>query len=87
MQMFTKCLSLSLLAGDYTVVRMTLTFPAGTTRMPVTIRTLDDNVGEPSEMFTAVLSSPGSGLVLGPQDTATITIPENDSKKWDRGYS
>ena len=40
----------------------------------------EDNLSEQVENFSAVLRNPSSGLSLGTQATATITIIHNDSK-------
>ena len=66
--------------GDYSAVTRTLTFSAGSTSSSVMLMAAEDNLSEPAETFSAVLRNPGSGLSLGTQDTATITIPQSDSK-------
>jgi len=40
----------------------------------------EDNLSEPAETFSVLLTNPSSGLTIGTQDTATITIPESNSK-------
>ena len=61
----------------------TVTFPAGETSATVLVSTLDDSLSEGLEMFGASLSSPngnGVALSIGSQDTATVSIIDNDCK-------
>ena len=62
---------------------MTVTFPAGTTEMTVSVPTTQDNTAEEVEMFTAMLSEPTDGLTLGEDSTATVAI-EDDDGIWPR---
>lgn len=64
--------------SDYTTVTMTITFPAGTTELAIPVNTTDDEIAELPEDFTALLSNPSQGLAVGAQDTATVTITDND---------
>ena len=67
---------------DYAPVSGTFTFPAGETRyeIPQPIEAADDDLNEPDEMLTAMLSNPGEGLMTGPDDTAMIVIMDTDGK-------
>lgn len=56
----------------------TITFSAGITEFAITVSTLDDDNLEQEESFTALLSSPSEGLVIGAQDTARVTILDNE---------
>lgn len=58
---------------------MTITFPAGITRVPILVDTLDDDTAEQPEEFRASLSNPSTGLVLAPIGTmATVNIMDDD---------
>ena len=63
---------------DYTPVSSTVVFSAGEVEAFVAVATIDDDIAEPSEVFTAVLSNPSADLEIGPQGTATVTISDND---------
>ena len=54
----------------------TLTFNAGETSQTVTVETLSDQSAEDSEQFTAVLSNPSTGGVVGTANVATVTISD-----------
>ena len=64
--------------GDYTSISQTVTFPPGTNTQVVTIPTTTDEVGEETETFTAVLSSPSDGTTIG-VGTATVEIEDDTS--------
>ena len=66
--------------SDYTAVTRTLTFAPGVTQMNVPVDTIDDSTAEDEEEFEAVLTNPSGGLTLGPQDVATVTIEDDESK-------
>ena len=60
---------------DYTPVSGTLNFADGESSQQITIDILDDTVFEDSESFTINLS----GLNIGAQNSATVTITDNDA--------
>jgi hypothetical protein len=65
--------------SDYTAKTGTLGWAAGDTadktfRVSIT----DDAVKDPNETFTAYLSAPTGGAVLGTPESATVVIPDND---------
>ncbi len=65
---------------DFTAASaVTLTFPAGTTSLNVTVPTINDSIDELTpEEFTVVLSNPSAPLTIG-DGTATGQIFDNDS--------
>lgn len=56
----------------------TLTFPAGTTSQTFEVTTLPDDVDEPAEAFSVVLSGPAGAQLDGAADVATVTINDDD---------
>jgi subtilisin family serine protease len=62
---------------DYTDVSGTLTFGPGATSRTFTVPLRTDTVFETSESVAVRLSNP-IGALLGPRDTAAITIADND---------
>lgn len=66
--------------SDYTDVSGTLSFGSGEVAKTVTVPLLDDQRFEPDETFSATLSSPTNGAVLGPTTTTTTTIVETDAR-------
>ncbi|MET0753771.1 MAG: Calx-beta domain-containing protein [Pyrinomonadaceae bacterium] len=64
--------------GDYSSSSGTLNFGASETSKTITIPIIDDATVEGNESFTANLSSPTSGAVLGTPSTVTVTIIDND---------
>ncbi|WP_412468438.1 Calx-beta domain-containing protein [Pedobacter sp. KLB.chiD] len=68
--------------SDYTAKNGTLTFPAGSGAGAIqtfTVSITNDNVVEPVETFTVILSNPTGGLVTIAAATATATITDNDN--------
>jgi glucose/arabinose dehydrogenase len=68
---------------DYTAQTGTLNFLPGETRKTFRIAITDDAVGEPNETINLTLSNPTGGI-LDNQNTATITIADNDPGKFVR---
>jgi hypothetical protein len=64
--------------ADYTPVDRIVTFAEGQTLATVDIPLINDPLIEPSETVALTLSSPGSGVVLGTQATATLVIRNDD---------
>ena len=64
--------------ADYTAVTQTLTFAAGVASRTVSVPITNDADDESNETVLLQLTNPGSGAVLGPRDTATLTIVDND---------
>ncbi len=62
---------------DYLSDTNTLTFPVGTTSVPVSITLVDDNSYEPLETFEVILAAP-VGASLGTAATGTATITDDD---------
>ena len=56
-----------------------ITFAAGQTQLPIPVDTTSDEIAELPEDFTALLSNPSEGLVVG-RDTATVTILESEGE-------
>ncbi len=50
-----------------------LTFPAGTTSLPVTVTVLGDTTTEPNETFVVNLTAPGNATIADAQGVGTIT--------------
>ncbi|PYS57561.1 MAG: hypothetical protein DMF76_21885 [Acidobacteria bacterium] len=65
-------------ASDYTATYGKLSFAAGETSKTITIPIVDDGYQESSEAFKINLKSADVG-VLGAQNTATVTITDNDA--------
>ena len=57
---------------DYDTKTGTLTFSAGTTRQTIEVRTSNDNVDEPEETFTVMLSGPNGATLQDDSGTGTI---------------
>ncbi|WP_443943537.1 Calx-beta domain-containing protein [Pedobacter sp. AW1-32] len=69
---------------DYVSTSGTLHFPAGTaagSSLTFTVPIIDDNIAEPNETFSSVISNVTGGLVTIANNTATITIVDNDAAK------
>jgi hypothetical protein len=65
--------------ADYTSVpTTTVTFAAGVTTRTVTVPILNDALDELNETVVLTLTNPGGGATLGPQNTAILTIVDND---------
>ncbi|MDB9426220.1 CARDB domain-containing protein, partial [Microcystis aeruginosa CS-564/01] len=70
----------SAIAGDdYTNTPITVTFANGETSKTVTIPLINDSIYEPTETVNLTLSNPTGGATLGTQQTATLTIIDNDA--------
>jgi uncharacterized repeat protein (TIGR01451 family)/gliding motility-associated-like protein len=68
--------------ADYTSTSGTLTFPANSpagTMLTFTVPINDDNLVEPSEIFTAALSNVTGGVVTIGVSSATVSITDNDT--------
>ena len=63
---------------DYDRASGTLTFAPGDTEKAVAVQTREDEVDEPDETFTVVLSSPNGATLRG--GTATGTIADDDER-------
>ena len=66
-------------AVDYVTTSGTLNFVAGDNSETFTVPICDDALAEASETVNLTLSTPGGGAVLGAQNTAVLTITDNDS--------
>lgn len=60
--------------GDYGAVTRTLTFAAGQAAATVAVPIVDTGTYETPETFTATLSNPTGGAILGSPSTTTVTI-------------
>ncbi|MFM6406453.1 MAG: Calx-beta domain-containing protein, partial [Microcystis sp.] len=70
----------SAIAGeDYTNTPITVTFANGETSKTVTIPLINDSIYEPTETVNLTLSNPTGGATLGTQQTAILTIIDNDA--------
>ena len=67
---------------DYVSGPYTVTFYAGTTRVPFDISINNDNIYEGNEDFTLNIDppSPPNGGTVGNPGQATVTIVDNDCK-------
>lgn len=57
----------------------TLVFGNGVTTQTFTVQICNDAFDEPNETFTATLSNPQNGALLGTPTTITVTITDNDA--------
>jgi len=64
--------------SDYTATSGTLTFTSGQTSKTFTIAIINDTLNESTETVNLSLSNPTGGALLGPQNTAVLTIADND---------
>ena len=70
----------SAIAGDdYTNTAITVTFADGQTSKIVTVPINNDTIYEPTETVNLTISNPTGGATLGTQQTATLTIIDNDA--------
>jgi uncharacterized delta-60 repeat protein len=65
--------------SDYTATSGTLTFAQGETTKNLSIPILEDALVEDSETVNLTLSNPTGGAALGNQQTAVLTITDNDT--------
>jgi hypothetical protein len=65
--------------SDYTGVSGTLTFAAGQASRTFTIPIINDTLDENSETVNLSLSNPTGGAQLGTQNTAVLTITDDDT--------
>jgi hypothetical protein len=63
---------------DYTAQSGTLVFGPGQTIRSFVIPIINDGVDEPNETINLLLQNPGGGAQLGPQNSAVLTIIDND---------
>ena len=66
---------------DYTNTPIAVTFAIGETSQTITVPIIDDTKFEPNETINLALTNPSSGVILGTQNTATLTIIDNDIAK------
>ena len=66
---------------DYVVTSSDLTFNGATSSQTVTIPILEDNSVEGSETIDVTLTSADPAVILNPS-SASVTIEDNDSKRW-----
>ena len=60
-----------------------VTFAPSVSEQFVSVSVVNDVIVENNEMFTATLTSTGSLVTIGPSNTATATIIDNDGKYLD----
>ncbi|HEY0003261.1 MAG TPA: DUF4394 domain-containing protein [Pyrinomonadaceae bacterium] len=65
--------------GDYLIAFGTLNFSAGESSQSFDVLIVDDAYVEASETFNVSLSSPTGGFFAGLNNTATVTITDNDT--------
>lgn len=75
---YATSINSALADSDYTPTSGQLTFRAGQTRQTIAIAILDDTVPESNETLSVTLSNP-TGVTLGTQAAATLTILDNDN--------
>ena len=59
---------------------MMVTFQPGESTASVSVSIVDDSNIENTEMFTARLTTTDSNVVIGSDDTATVTILDDDRR-------
>ncbi len=64
--------------SDYTAASGTLTFATNETSKNIVITLLNNSVVESDETFRVILSSPTGGPVLGPKNSADVTVVDDD---------
>ncbi len=64
---------------DYTLVPGTITIPSGSATGTFTITIINDVLVEPNETIITGLSNPSLGLAIGPQNSFTYTILNDDN--------
>ena len=64
--------------SDYTSTIMDVTFDPGSTMATVSVPISDDTAKELDEAFTATVSTTDSNVMIGDDDTAMVTILDND---------
>lgn len=64
--------------ADYLPFNRTLSFAEGETTKFISVQIVDDLIQESNEQFSVVLSDPTGGATIGPSNTATITITNDD---------
>jgi hypothetical protein len=65
---------------DFTADPITVTFADGATTATASVPLTDDALDELDETFTATITAPTNGAVLGAQTTATATIVDDDGQ-------
>ena len=65
---------------DYTLSATSFTFAAGQTESFISVTVLDDAIAEQVESIQAVLTNPSDGLSIGGDNTATVTVTDNDGR-------
>jgi Ca2+-binding RTX toxin-like protein len=64
--------------ADYTNTPIAVTFAVGETSQTITVPIVDDSKFELNETINLALTNLSSGVALGTQNTATLTIVDND---------
>ena len=64
---------------DYTTTPITVTFADGATTATAAVPITQDTVFEGNETFTAMLTAPTNGAVVGTTGTTTVTITDDDT--------
>jgi subtilase family protein/Calx-beta domain-containing protein/CARDB protein len=64
---------------DYTLATGTLSFGANETAKTFAVKIVNDTVIEVDETVRVELINPSTGLIIGAQDTTTLTIHDNDA--------
>jgi hypothetical protein len=64
---------------DYGAANGVLTFASGVASRTFTVPITNDTIDEANETIALTLSSPTNFATLGPRDTATLTITDNDT--------
>ena len=65
-------------SSDYTATSGTVSFASGETTKTISIPIINDAAIESSETLNIALSNPGRWTTIGSQNTATLTIVDND---------
>lgn len=63
---------------DYNITNIPVTLPSGVSEQTVTIPIVEDTLVEPDETINLTLQEPSDGAAIGPLDTATLTVLDND---------
>ena len=65
--------------ADFTPISGTLTFEDGESEQSITVQLTNDDIEESLESFEVQLSDPTNGASIGSEDSATVTIVDDDN--------
>ena len=79
----SKCQLLTVDQSSVWQSNVMVTFAPSVSEQFVSVSVVNDDIVENNEMFTATLTTTGSLVTIGPSNTATATIIDNDGKSLD----